>query len=346
MKRLLAMILALCLLMGCGAAAEEENEEHPVVRIEIEGWGTVYAELYPEIAPISVENFLSLVDRHFYDGLTFHRIISGFMIQGGGSLEEVAPIKGEFSANGVENPLLHERGVLSMARTSVMDSATSQFFIMHETSPHLDGQYAAFGRVLAGMGAVDRICGMTPVADSNGTVEPADQPVIRTIVRADRAEAEAAAAEEQKNGLSGERFRDANTTVSFTVPEGWNLTAAEQGVSKFADSGDNVLLLFTGDYWSAQNAGEREQAVSEGISREMMKTEMFRQEALAGWIHAEASQLTAEAHNSIDYYTAEVDGIGAYWIAVDNGIIIIALSLPENAGVVREMLDTLTTKND
>ena len=135
--------------------------------MEISGKGTVELELYPEIAPVTVENFIKLVEDGFYDGLTFHRVIEGFMIQGGcplgtGSGDPGWSIKGEFSKNGVKNPLKHKRGVISMARGEDPDSAGSQFFICLEDSPHLDGNYAAFGKVTEGMDVVDEI-GETPV---------------------------------------------------------------------------------------------------------------------------------------------------------------------------------------
>ena len=124
--------------------------------------GEIRAELYPDVAPVTVKNFIDLIKKGFYNGLTFHRVIEGFMIQGGcpkgnGTGGPGYCIKGEFRANGVKNDLKHERGVLSMARAMDPDSAGSQFFIMHETSPHLDGQYAAFGKVTDGMNVVDRI---------------------------------------------------------------------------------------------------------------------------------------------------------------------------------------------
>ena len=156
------------------------------VQIDIADYGVIVAELDADAAPVTVTNFVNLVNRGFYDGLTFHRIIDGFMIQGGdpkgngtGGAEET--IVGEFSQNGFENPIKHERGVLSMARSSAPDSASSQFFIMHQVSPWLDGAYAAFGRVLSGIEVVDAICAGTPVQDQNGTVLKADQPVIRSI---------------------------------------------------------------------------------------------------------------------------------------------------------------------
>ena len=124
--------------------------------------GEIKAELYPDVAPVTVKNFIDLIKKGFYNGLTFHRVIEGFMIQGGcpkgnGTGGPGYCIKGEFRANGVKNDLKHERGVLSMARAMDPDSAGSQFFIMHETSPHLDGQYAAFGKVTDGMNVVDKI---------------------------------------------------------------------------------------------------------------------------------------------------------------------------------------------
>ena len=137
-------------------------EKNPIVTIEIAGGGSVKAELYPDIAPNTVNNFISLIKKGYYDGLTFHRIISGFMIHGGcpdgtGMGGPGYSIKGEFALNGVENNLKHTEGVLSIARSQMPDSAGSQFFIMHKTSPHLDGAYAAFGKVIEGMDVVNRI---------------------------------------------------------------------------------------------------------------------------------------------------------------------------------------------
>ena len=136
---------------------------NPIVTFEMEDGGVMKAELYPEIAPNTVNNFISLVKKGFYDGVIFHRVIPGFMIQGGdpkgiGIGGPGYSIHGEFAANGFANPLKHDRGVLSMARTMAPNSAGSQFFIMHEDSPHLDGQYAAFGKVIEGIEVVDKIC--------------------------------------------------------------------------------------------------------------------------------------------------------------------------------------------
>ena len=136
--------------------------EYPLITIEMENGGVIKAELYPDIAPNTVNSFISLVKQGFYDGLIFHRVIPGFMIQGGCPLGEGIgnpgyAIRGEFSGNGHKNDLKHDVGVLSMARSNSPDSAGSQFFIMHAPSPHLDGQYAAFGKVTEGQNVVDEI---------------------------------------------------------------------------------------------------------------------------------------------------------------------------------------------
>lgn len=156
-------------------------------KIKVKGYGTISLELDADVAPITVSNFVNLAKEGFYDGLTFHRIISGFMIQGGDPLGNGTGgsdqnIKGEFSANGVENNLKHVRGTISMARSMDNNSASSQFFIMHRDADHLDGQYAAFGTVTKGMKIVDKICEDAVVADDNGTVEPENQPVIKKII--------------------------------------------------------------------------------------------------------------------------------------------------------------------
>lgn len=136
---------------------------NPIVTIEMENGDVIKAELYPETAPNTVNNFISLINKGYYNGLIFHRVIPGFVIQGGdpkgtGTGGPGYSIKGEFDSNGVKNPVKHTRGVLSMARTMAPNSAGSQFFIMHEDAPHLDGQYAAFGKVIEGIEAVDNIC--------------------------------------------------------------------------------------------------------------------------------------------------------------------------------------------
>ena len=180
-------------ISGPTAAAEiTEKITHDVV-IEVENYGTIKAVLYGETAPITVTNFAKLAGEGFYDGLTFHRIISGFMIQGGdpkgnGTGGSDENIKGEFSLNGFENPIAHKRGVLSMARSSAPDSASSQFFIMHAAAPHLDGSYAAFGCVTDGIDVVDAICQNTPVTDGNGSVAKANQPKILSVKVTERTE--------------------------------------------------------------------------------------------------------------------------------------------------------------
>lgn len=154
--------------------------------IKVKNYGSIKLKLDANIAPITVSNFVGLANDGFYNGLTFHRIIKGFMIQGGdpngdGTGGSKQTIKGEFSANGVDNPLKHTRGVISMARSQSYDSASSQFFIMHEDTSSLDGQYAAFGCAYSGMDIVDKICDDVKTEDGNGTVSKKNQPVIESI---------------------------------------------------------------------------------------------------------------------------------------------------------------------
>ncbi len=158
------------------------ENKNPIVTITMENGGVIKAELYPEIAPITVNNFISLVSKGFYDGLIFHRVIRGFMIQGGDPLGRGTggpgySIKGEFRMNGVQNQLKHTAGVLSMARSQMPNSAGSQFFIMHKDAPYLDGQYAAFGKVIEGMDVVDAIaCTKTGFQD-----KPVQEQKMKTV---------------------------------------------------------------------------------------------------------------------------------------------------------------------
>lgn len=196
MKRILALILALILtfslllLTSCNDEEENETEEtgftatHKAV-IEIENYGSISLDLYGKEAPITVENFVNLAKSGFYNGLTFHRIIEDFMMQGGdpnatGTGGSENEIKGEFTSNGIKNDIEHKRGTISMARSNENDSASSQFFIIHKDSSHLDGSYAAFGRVTSGMDVVDKIC-TTVVSGYNGSVSKVNQPVIKRI---------------------------------------------------------------------------------------------------------------------------------------------------------------------
>lgn len=209
-KRILGIcgMLAALVLSGCGAeennaAANAQNDQPETTQnetqteptnvgthhaeIKIQDMGTITVELDGDAAPITVQNFMDLAESGFYDGLTFHRIINGFMMQGGdpngdGTGGSEQTIKGEFSENGVENDLSHTRGAISMARAQDMDSASSQFFIVHQDSTYLDGQYACFGYVTDGMDIVDEICENTKVEDGNGTVLPENQPVIESIM--------------------------------------------------------------------------------------------------------------------------------------------------------------------
>ena len=188
-----AIVAGLCVLgIGIGLIVDHiaSQPKNYIAKIEIENHGTITLELDGSAAPITVENFVKLAKDGFYDGLTFHRIIDGFMMQGGcpkgdGTGDAGQDIKGEFSANGWDNPIKHERGTISMARANDPNSASCQFFIVHETSANntasLDGKYAAFGRVTSGMEIVDKICSDAKPTDNNGSIAKADQPVIKTI---------------------------------------------------------------------------------------------------------------------------------------------------------------------
>lgn len=191
MKKILIIILAASLLLftGCGGSGRDSKTagKHRI-EIDIAGYGVICAELDGDSAPITVSNFLKLTKEGFYDGLTFHRVVPGFVVQGGdpegtGMGGSDKTIKGEFSENGVDNPLKHTRGALSMARSQDPNSASSQFFIVQEDAAgaQLDGKYAVFGYVTEGMEIVDKICSDVPVQDSFGSVLPDDQPVITSV---------------------------------------------------------------------------------------------------------------------------------------------------------------------
>ena len=184
MKKLLTILCSfvLCIsLFGC-----QKETKNYIAKIEVKDYGTITLKLDGKTAPITVQNFVDLAQSGFYDGLTFHRIMKGFMIQGGdpnanGTGGSDKTIKGEFKDNGVKNNIKHKRGVISMARSSDYDSASSQFFIMQEDNDSLDGQYAAFGHVTKGMKIVDKICEDADPMDDNGTIAESKQPVIKTI---------------------------------------------------------------------------------------------------------------------------------------------------------------------
>lgn len=198
-KKIIAILSAAILTLtfcGCSKRQSEFDSNtssgygtHHAV-ITVKDYGDIKLVLDGDTAPITVKNFVELAKSGFYDGLTFHRIIKGFMIQGGdpkgnGTGGSDKTIRGEFSKNGVENNISHKRGVISMARLQDNNSASSQFFIMHEDGDYLDGSYAAFGHVTEGMDVVDKIAENTPVTDSNGTVLKKNQPIIEKIVITD-----------------------------------------------------------------------------------------------------------------------------------------------------------------
>lgn len=186
---ILLFIIISCALSNKGKGKTDEvelmNGKHNIV-INVRDYGSIYLELDADIAPITVTNFIYLINKNFYDGLTFHRIMNNFMIQGGdpsgdGFGGSQTKIKGEFASNGVENSISHVRGVISMARSNDKDSASSQFFIVHKDSKFLDGDYAAFGHVTSGIEVVDKIAESARPTDDNGTIPKEKQPVIESI---------------------------------------------------------------------------------------------------------------------------------------------------------------------
>ncbi len=186
---ILLFIIISCMLSNKGKEKTDEvelmNGKHNIV-INVRDYGSIYLELDADIAPITVTNFIYLINKNFYDGLTFHRIMNNFMIQGGdpsgdGFGGSQTKIKGEFASNGVENSISHVRGVISMARSNDKDSASSQFFIVHKDSKFLDGDYAAFGHVTSGIEVVDKIAESARPTDDNGTIPKGEQPVIESI---------------------------------------------------------------------------------------------------------------------------------------------------------------------
>ncbi len=197
MKKIISLLLILTLSASVLLFSSCGKTKNYIAEITVRDYGTITVYLDGETAPITVKNFVKLASDGFYDGLTFHRIMSGFMVQGGdpngnGSGGSEEKIKGEFAANGVKNTISHKRGVISMARSGenpwygitaemAYNSASSQFFIVHEDSEFLDGQYAAFGWVTAGMDVVDAICADAQPTDNNGTIPAAKQPVIESV---------------------------------------------------------------------------------------------------------------------------------------------------------------------
>lgn len=193
MKRIVSLAIVIAILVlglvSCGYDPRIEYQGFTATHyatIVVKNYGTIKVELYGHEAPITVENFVKLANEGFYEGMTFHRIIEGFMAQGGGfnqdgTYKPASNIKGEFLANGVRNTISHKRGVISMARADDYNSASSQFFIMHETNTNLNYLYAAFGCVIDGMDVVDAICEKAEPYDGNGGIFTSERPIIETI---------------------------------------------------------------------------------------------------------------------------------------------------------------------
>lgn len=244
-------LLSVTMLAGCGNKNKNNPNFNPenylsgtyYAVMDVANYGSVYMELYADIAPASVTNFVNLVKEGFYDGLTFHRVVSGFMVQGGdpkgnGSGGSTYTVPGEFYFNGFEtNTLSHVRGTLSMARTEDPDSASSQFFIMQQDNNDLDGYYAAFGRVISGMSVIDSICKAVKPTDNDGNLAAADQPVITSIKLLEKDEMPAPEAEESERP-------EPTTQISIVSAGSDNLPTVGSWVIN--EDGASYLLSSTG----------------------------------------------------------------------------------------------------
>lgn len=219
------------------------------VQMDVDGYGSLIMELDADVAPATVTNFVNLVQGGFYNGLTFHRVINGFMMQGGdpegtglGGSEYNVP--GEFAANNIENSISHVRGTVSMARAEDYDSASSQFFIVHQDATALDGNYAAFGKVLFGMGVVDAVCTTVPVTDGNGSVKSADQPVISnmTVVSAELIEIiKQQEMASRPDATAKITFAPISSTEGLTLEDTWIID--EDGITYLLFSSEDLVSL-------------------------------------------------------------------------------------------------------
>lgn len=244
---ILSLLMVALLLTGC---KKKENNPDPeellsgyhYVELDIRNYGTIVLELNADAAPITVTNFVSLVESGFYDELTFHRIINGFMMQGGAGIGgSENSIRGEFSANGVQNPISHVRGTISMARADDYDSASSQFFIVHMDSKGLDGYYAAFGKVIAGMNIVDLICVSTPTEDEDGAVAVQNQPHISLARVITKEEADAAVKADivRPDPVAEISFHLINSAEGLGTVADWTI---DENAELFLISSDTELL--------------------------------------------------------------------------------------------------------
>ena len=273
------------------------------------------------------------------------------MIQGGDPLGNGTggsdqTIKGEFSANGVNNPLAHSRGVLSMARSSDMNSASSQFFIMHADASHLDGNYASFGKVLAGMNVVDALCRDTAVSDSNGTVLQPDQPVMREVTRATRAEAEKAAFLESENGQNG-LYGDDILDFSFLVPDGWSLQPSTGDALIFTYEQNNaVIQVVVQDLWRHFGAEFRTSMEQKGMTRDHLNTAYFGERLTQSISGTDGISFTKAEFGGAIFFVGEKssDNSHAYLrIGVDKGRLLCFIGYGEG---VMEFMDQMMKELD
>ena len=310
-KRYLIPVLSLLMIAlmftGC-KKKEKENVIDPAdylsgyhyVELDIKDYGKITLELNADAAPVTVTNFISLVDSGFYNGLTFHRIMSGFMMQGGdpngnGTGGAENSIIGEFFENGIENPISHVRGTISMARAKDYDSASSQFFIVHMDATGLDGSYAAFGKVIAGMNVVDIICVSVPAEDDNGTVAKEIQPVISSARVITKEEADAAVeAENVKPDPSATvSFHLINSTDGLITAANWDIDESGELLLAFSDTDLLSLSLYRIDLSESIEETEENRLASYSNlrSNELITLRLLIPEGLPN------TMLVAEEHN-------------------------------------------------
>ena len=257
-------LLSMLLFSGCGNKEEKNNPYYnsknylsgfQYAVIDVQNYGEIFLELYADVAPATVTNFINLAEEGFYDGLTFHRIIDGFMIQGGdpagdGTGKATYTIPGEFSMNGYENTLNHVRGTISMARAEDFNSGSSQFFIVQQDALELDGYYAAFGQVISGMDVVDSICASTKVEDDNGTVLTDNQPIINSIYVLDMEDIVVNDEQNTTNKPEEEVLPDPTAVISLikasstaNAPAADNWIVNEDGLNYFLFSSEDLLSI-------------------------------------------------------------------------------------------------------
>ena len=324
-------LFALFAFAACGDKENEEDDYNPYfdssnylsgyhyAQIDVQDYGSIIVALNADAAPATVTNFVDLVNQGFYDGLTFHRVIEGFMMQGGdprgnGTGGSYYNIPGEFALNGYDNPLSHVRGVISMARAAENnDSASSQFFIVHENSTHLDGYYAAFGMVIDGMDVVDAICKETAVEDDNGTVLAVNQPVITSVSIVFNEES----ADAPLSPSANISFLPTTNTEELKVVDNWTITEGGKSYLLYTDEELLSVAIYETDLASGMTYDESKPLAS----FDNLGTGEFISVTINGTVGLPTHLLVTEEHDgAIGQYLVFCDAEGgdSYLVPVTN----------------------------